>query len=72
MGVMIDHKTYFGQTERFFEYARKFDTEIKNTGAKTVFLMTWSERNKPKEQTILTYAYTTIAKELDAIVAPVG
>lgn len=72
MVVTIDNQTYFGQTEHFFDYARKFDAEIKKAGAKTVFLMTWSERNKPKEQAILTYAYTAIAKELDAIVAPVG
>lgn len=72
MGVMIDNNMYFGQTEQFFEHARKFNTEIKKSGAKTVFLMTWSERDQPKEQAILTHAYATIAKELDAIVAPVG
>lgn len=72
MGVMIDNEMYFGQTERFFEYARKFDTEITNANAKTVFLMTWSARDQPNEQAILTHAYTTIAKELGAIVAPVG
>ncbi|MDF2159117.1 hypothetical protein [Algoriphagus sp. CAU 1675] len=72
MGVMIDNDIFFGQTERFYEHARKFDTEIKKADAKTVFLMTWSVRDKPKEQAILTHAYTAIAKELKAILAPVG
>ena len=72
MGVMIDNNMYFGQTEQFFEHSRKFDREIKEAGAKTVLLMTWSARGQPKEQAILTHAYTSIAKELEAIVAPVG
>lgn len=72
MGVMVDNDIYFGQTERFFEHARKFDIEITKADAKTVFLMTWSVRDKPKEQAILTHAYTAIAKELKAVLAPVG
>ena len=72
MGVIIDHNTYFGQTDLFYDHARKFDAEIIKSGAKTVFLMTWSVRNQPQEQAILTHAYATIAKELEAIVAPVG
>ena len=72
MGVMIDYDMYIGNTERFFEYSRKFNAEIKKAGAKTVFLMTWSVKDQPKEQAILTNAYATIAKELKAIVAPVG
>lgn len=72
MALIIDDDIHFGRTDLFFEYARKFDAEIKKAGAKTVFFMTWSERNKPEEQTILTHAYSTIANELDAILAPVG
>lgn len=72
MPVMIDNDIYFGQTEQFFEHARKFDSEITKTDAKTVFLMTWSVRDQPNEQAILTHAYMAIAKELEAIVAPVG
>ena len=72
MALIIDDDIHFGRTDLFFEYARKFDAEIKKSGAKTVFFMTWSERNKPEEQAILTHAYSTIANELDAILAPVG
>ena len=72
MGMVIDDEFYFGQTDLFFEYARKFNMEIKGAGAKTVFFMTWSRENQPETQEILTYAYATIAKELDAMLAPVG
>lgn len=72
MGVLIDRDMYFGNTDLFFEYARKFDAEIKKAGAKTVFFMTWSVRERPQEQEILTFAYTEMAKELDAILAPIG
>lgn len=72
MPVIIDREVYFGQTGLFFEYAKKFDEEIKNSGAQTVFFMTWSVKSRPKEQEILTYAYSSIAKELNAILAPVG
>ena len=72
MGLVIDNKTYFGPTDLFFEQARKFDAAIKEAGAETVFLMTWSVRDQPEEQAILSHAYSKIAKELDAMVAPVG
>lgn len=71
-GLIIDNEMYFGETDLFFEYARKFDKEIKKVGAETVFFMTWSTKNRPNEQGILTHAYTEIGKELEAIVAPVG
>jgi tetratricopeptide (TPR) repeat protein len=72
MGIIIDDKEYFGKTDNFFAYSRKFNEAIKKSGAQTVFLMTWSRRNQPEEQAILSHAYTAIAKELGAIVAPVG
>lgn len=72
MGTIIDERTYFGETSLFFEYARKFEGEIKKSGAKTVFFMTWSTVSHPEEQKILTHAYTSMAKELGAKLAPVG
>lgn len=72
MALIIDNDIYFGKTDLFFEYAKKFDTAIKKANAKTVFFMTWSVKDHPEEQEILTHAYTKIAKELDAVLAPVG
>lgn len=72
MGLIIDNDVYFGETDHFYEYSTKFDTEIKNIGAQTAFFMTWSTKQRPEEQKILTYAYSTIAKELNAKLIPVG
>lgn len=72
MGLIIDNDFYFGQTDNFYEYARKFDAEIKNVGAQTAFFMTWSTKQKQEEQEILTHAYSSIAKELNAKLIPVG
>lgn len=56
----------------FHEYARLFNAEIIKVGAKTVFFLTWARQNLPQTQAQLTQAYFAIAKELKAIVAPVG
>lgn len=71
-GVVIDGKRYFNKPDTFYEYARKFDAEIKKAGAQTVFFMTWSAKNSPQQQKYLTHAYMTMAMELDALIAPVG
>ena len=56
----------------FYEYARRFDAEIHKIGAKTVFYLTWARRDSPQNQARLTAAYTSIAKELGAVLVPVG
>ena len=53
-------------------YARLFDAEIKRAGAKTIFFLTWARQNRPEMQQALTEAYFSIARELGAMVAPVG
>ncbi|MCP4689495.1 MAG: hypothetical protein GY859_15685 [Desulfobacterales bacterium] len=60
------------EREAMFHYARLLDGEIKKRGAKTVFFMTWANREKPETQAILAEAYTRIARELGAMAAPVG
>lgn len=54
------------------EYARKFDAEIRKAGAATVLYLTWARRDRPETQTAITKAYTSIAQELGALLAPVG
>lgn len=54
------------------EYARLFDAEIKKAGAKTVFYLTWAREDHPEKQAAITEAYTSIAGELGALLAPVG
>lgn len=58
--------------QEMYKYARLFDAEIKKIGAETVFFLTWARQNLPENQKNLTDAYISIAKELNAIVAPVG
>jgi hypothetical protein len=66
----------------FYEFARKFDTEIKNSGAETVLLMHWyyevpENATEPRLYHPITIeeiaqAHRDIATELGAEVAPVG
>jgi hypothetical protein len=58
--------------ERMYYYARQFDAEIKKNGARTILFLTWAPRGNPERQLPLDRAYFTLAKELDAQVAPVG
>jgi len=58
--------------ESFRTHAGLLDEEIKRQGAKTVFYMTWANKSRPKTQKIIADAYSQIATELDAVLAPVG
>ena len=59
----------------FYDYVRKFDEEIRHSGAKTILLMTWERPNSINLGVTtdnLASAYTYVGKELDAKVAPAG
>ncbi len=58
--------------ERLFEYARRFDSEIREAGAGTVLFMTWARRERPEMLEEIRAAYTELGRELGARVAPVG
>jgi hypothetical protein len=58
--------------EKMYSYAKRFDAEIRKVGAKTVFYETWARKNRPEMQSGLDAAYTGIAKEVTALVAPAG
>jgi len=58
--------------KRFYENVRLFDEAIKAAGTRTMLYMTWARRNASESQAALTSAYTTIGRELGAIVVPVG
>jgi hypothetical protein len=51
---------------------RLFDGEIRQLGARTVILLTWSRRAEPDQQADLDFAYDSIARELGVTLAPVG
>jgi len=59
--------------EPFFEQARKFHDEIRNSGSRTVLFMAWPyERLNWISQTDIAKAHHAIAEELKVPVAPVG
>jgi hypothetical protein len=59
--------------EPFFQYAKLFDKEIKDTGAKTMFFMTWPyKRLNWITLEGIAEAHDNISTELNASVAPVG
>ncbi len=58
--------------KEMYKYATLFDAEIKRVNSQTVFYLTWAKQNQSETQQVLTDSYMTIAKELQAKVAPVG
>jgi hypothetical protein len=55
-----------------FRFARLFDQQVRKTGAKTLFYVTWPRKRAPDQQKQITAAYSAIAKELGALSCPVG
>lgn len=63
------------EEEKFYEYMRKFDEEIKNAGAQTVLYMPWEYEaapGLPMTTEDIAQVYANIGAELDVRVAPVG
>ncbi|MEX2218900.1 MAG: hypothetical protein WD749_09085 [Phycisphaerales bacterium] len=57
---------------RMHESIRLFDAPIRAAGARMVLYLTWARRHSPEAQAAITDAYTSIARELGATVAPAG
>jgi prepilin-type N-terminal cleavage/methylation domain-containing protein/prepilin-type processing-associated H-X9-DG protein len=53
-------------------YARLLDADIKTSGGRTVFYLTWNRSFLPDNQPLLTGAYQSLARELGAGLCPVG
>lgn len=56
----------------YFEYARKFDEEIRKTGAKTLLYATWARDGFPEQQRRLDDAFALNARSLGASIIPAG
>ncbi|MGH9816665.1 MAG: hypothetical protein ACRD6I_11355, partial [Candidatus Acidiferrales bacterium] len=70
---LVNGEARVANPEAFFAAARKLDGEVRRAGAKTVFYHTWPQREAPdSDRAMVDYAYMRIARELHAIVAPVG
>jgi len=57
---------------RMAENVRLFDEVIRRAGARMALYMTWARQHSPQTQQAITDAYTTIGREVGAIVVPVG
>lgn len=60
------------EPEAFFQPARALDAAARAAGARTLLYLTWPRRDAPGNQAKLTAAYSQLARELGADVAPVG
>jgi hypothetical protein len=56
----------------FYEFVRLFNGEIRKTRARTVLYGTWARQSAPELQARLTEAYRRMARELSALLCPVG
>jgi hypothetical protein len=71
--TLVEGSPAINAPDTFHRYARLFDRAIRRRGARTVLFATWSRRTAPPaHQVALDAAYTTLARDLGALVAPVG
>lgn len=56
----------------FRQHAHLLNGAIQKRGAGTLLYLTWANRQRPESQAALTEAYTDLATELKAGIAPVG
>ncbi len=73
VNFMIEGVNRITDYAEFHKSVRRFDEAIRARGAKTVLYATWARKEATEQdQAMLDYAYVSIAKELHALVAPVG
>lgn len=70
--VLQEHAHPFGPEEKFYKAVRKLNEWIRQAGSKPVIYMTWAKKTEEYNQERMTRAHEIIAKEIDAILAPVG
>ena len=70
--AFVDGRWVINDPQLFFIYARLFDREIRDAGAKTVFLLPNTRKANPEQLPAVTAAYDQIARELGAKLVPWG
>lgn len=58
--------------EQLAEYARRFDREIRASGAKPALYMVWPQSDRPKDFPAAIESYRAAARGIDAILLPAG
>lgn len=70
--VLQEYSHPFAPEEKYFAAVRTLNQWIREAGSKPVIYMTWAKKGEEKEQLRMTLAHKQIAKEIDALLAPVG
>ena len=70
--VLQEYTHPFGPEKSMHEAVAKLGEWIRAAGSTPVMYMMWAKKGHPEEQAELTNAYTSCAKEINALLAPVG
>jgi hypothetical protein len=70
--VLQEHSHPFGPKEKFLNAARALNEWIREAGSKPVIYMTWAKKDEEQEQDRMTAVHKSVAKDIDALLAPVG
>lgn len=72
-GGIVNGEKRIADPANFFNYAEMFNTEIRKSGAKTVIIMTWKDKNDPDRiQNELNNAFLEFRSTHGVILAPVS
>lgn len=70
---LVDGRPRVHDPGLFYDYARRFDAEIRKAGARTVLYLHWPRREAPaRDGRALEHAFFRVGRELGALVAPAG
>lgn len=70
--ILQEHAHPFGPEEDFREAAVKLNALIRQAGSKPTLYETWARKDEPEEQEKMNTIHRRVAKEIDALLAPVG
>ena len=70
--IIQEHAHPFGPEEDYADAARSLNTWIREVGAIPVIYETWAKKDEPHLQAHMNEVHQRVAKEIDALLAPVG
>ena len=70
--ILQEHAHPFGPEEDFREAVVKLNALIRQAGSKPILYETWARKDEPKAQENMNSIHRHVAREIDALLAPVG
>ncbi len=70
--ILQEHAHPFGPEEDFIRATRTLNTWIREAGAVPIIYEIWAKKDEPKLQPHMNEVHKRVAKEIDALIAPVG